>query len=137
MWPASQKELPTPGVDSCHESRLMKSNFHKKTIILRFIFMTLHKNTENCCLFCMFMEYESRLIQYFIELVFTSHESRLVKKVYRICFYESSLNMSVDSWKNTHKTFLELTPVLYIHYSFFQICIFNDTFYSVPSHKTI
>jgi len=59
--------------------------------------MILHKNTENYCLFCIFMEYESRLIQYFIELVFMSHESRLMKKVYRICFYESPLNMSVDS----------------------------------------
>ncbi len=59
--------------------------------------MILHKNTENYWLFCMFMEYESRLIQYFIELVFMSHESRLVKKVYRIHFYECSLDMSVDS----------------------------------------
>jgi len=59
--------------------------------------MILHKNTENYCLFFILIEYEPRLIQYFIELVFMSHESRLMKKVYRIHFYESSLNMSVDS----------------------------------------
>jgi hypothetical protein len=52
--------------------------------------MILHKNTEIYYLFCMFMEYESRLIQYFIGLVFMSHESRLMKKVDRICFYEYS-----------------------------------------------
>jgi len=53
--------------------------------------MMFHKNTENYCLFCMFTGYESRLIQYFIELVFMSHESRLMKKVYRIHFYEFRL----------------------------------------------
>jgi hypothetical protein len=47
--------------------------------------MILPKNIENYCLFCMLMEYESTLIQYFIELVFM---------------------------KNTHKTFIELTPVV-------------------------
>ncbi len=57
------------------------------------------------------MEYESRLLQYFIELIFMSLEW-LMKKVYRIHFYECSLNMRVDSWKNTHKTFIELTPEL-------------------------
>jgi len=85
-----------------------KSNPIKVLGIL--IFMIFHKTTENYCLLCMFMEYESRLIQYFIELVFMIYESRLLKKVYRIRFYECSLDMSVDSWKNTHKTFLELTP---------------------------
>jgi len=73
--------------------------------------MIIHKNTEFFCVFCMLMEYESRLIQYFIELVFMSHESSKTReKVYRICFYECSLNMSVDSWKNIHETFIELTP---------------------------
>ena len=49
----------------------------------------------------------------FIEFIFVSHTSRLMKKVYRIHFYESSWNMCVDSWKNTHKTFIELTPGSY------------------------
>ena len=76
-------------VDSCHESRLMKSNFHKNNsikVLGVFIFMILHKTTENYCLFCGINE--SRLIQYFIELVFMIDKSRLMQKVYRICFYE-------------------------------------------------
>ncbi len=65
-------------LDSCHESRLMKFNFHKKQFYKGFRdlnFMILHKTAET---HCFFVEYESRLIQYFIELVFMSHESRLM-----------------------------------------------------------
>jgi len=58
-------------LDPSHDSRFMKSNFHKNNsikILEIFIFMILHKNTENywwwhgsLSLFCTFMEYESRL----------------------------------------------------------------------------
>ncbi len=99
-------------IDSCHESRLMKSIFHKKQFYKDSYLWFFIKTMKITAYFVFFMEYESRLIQYYIELVFMSHESRLMKKVYRIHFYESSLNMSVDSWKNTHKTFIELTPYL-------------------------
>ncbi len=78
-------------LDLFHESRLMKSNFHKKQFYKdSFIFMMLHKNTENYCLFCIFMEYESTNT-IFYRIGFHDEKSS------RICFYESSLNMSIDS----------------------------------------
>ena len=42
-------------LDSCHESRFVKSNFHEKQFYKGFRdlnFMSLHKTTENYCLFC-------------------------------------------------------------------------------------
>ncbi len=58
----------------------------------------------------MFMEYESRQ-QYFIELIFMSYESRTThgKKFTKFDFMNIH-KIRVDSLKNTHKTFIELTP---------------------------
>jgi len=82
-------------LDSFHESRLMKSNIHKTNFIkiLWPFLIKILKITGSLSLFCTLMEYESGHIQYF----------------FRISSYKSSWNMSVDSWKNTHKTFKELT----------------------------
>ena len=83
-------------LDSCHESGLMKSNFHKKTLhktfhkdFMNLRFMILQH--ENCrklptCLhklvFYTFMLYESRLIQctYTIYII-GLHESRVKTRV--------------------------------------------------------
>jgi len=99
-------------LDSCHDSRLMKSTFIKKQYYKGF--MIFHKNTENywwqhgsLSLFCNFMEYESRLIKYFYRIGFHDSWKKLIN---RIRFYESPWNTSVYSWKNTHKMFIELTP---------------------------
>ncbi len=50
----------------------------------------------------------------------------LTKKNYIIYFYEFSWNMSVDSWKNTHKCFTELTPGLTLKLSPAHMCTFHS-----------
>jgi hypothetical protein len=97
-------------LDSCHESRLMKSNFHKKQFYKYTYLWFFIKTLKITAYFVFLWNMSLDSYNFFIELVFMSHESRLMKKVYRICFYESSLIMSVDSWKNTHEIFIELTP---------------------------
>ncbi len=69
---------------SCHESRLMISNFHKKQLYKDFM------NNSMTIKAYFVLLYESRVIQNFIELVFMSHTSSLMKDVYGIHFYEPS-----------------------------------------------